>query len=286
MLWIVAAAFSPFLVFPQETQDNHSTLAIVQAGVEESEDAPFLPADYQFMPGDYLYFMFQISGFSVQSFNRDDVHRISLRYQVAPEDTNGVPLTKTISDSIQADLSSEDKNWTPKRRVSFLLPSYIASGDFRVHLTVYDLFGKTEISKVFPFHIGGVRIEPADSVNVQHFGFLRRENDRDALDIPAYNPGDAVFVRFDMAGFKLGPGNAYALDYGLSVVQPSGKIFLDAPRAAELKSASFYPAQYLPGGLRISTPPNSAKGEYIVTLVVHDLIGNARYETRKSFSIE
>ncbi len=211
--------------FAQETRAAHSELAVVQAGVQQSEDAPFVPADYVFLPGDYLYFTFQIAGFSIQSSNRDEVQKISLTYQAAPEDANGVPLTKPVSDSIQAELSSEDKNWTPKRRASFLLPSYVASGDFRVHLVIKDEFGKAEVSKDFPFHIGGVHIQQADSINVQQFQFLRRENDRDALEIPAYSPGDTVFARFDMAGFKLAPGNAYALEYGLSVTQPKRKTF-------------------------------------------------------------
>ncbi len=270
----------------QEAPAPHSNLAIVAAGIEPSEDAPFVPADYVFLPGDYLYFTFQVAGFTIQSFNRDEVQKISLTYQVTPEDSKGIPLTEPVSGNIQAELSSEDKNWTPKRRASFLLPSYIAAGDFHVHVAVKDLFGKTECTKDFAFHIGGVHIDPADSVNVQHFAFLRRESDREPLEIPAYSPGDTVLARFDIAGFRLGPANAYHLEYGLSVIQPSGKLFLDAPRAAELKSSSFYPAQFLPGTIRINTPPDSAKGEYILTLVVRDLIANTQYQTKKSFSIE
>jgi hypothetical protein len=263
-----------------------SNLAIVQAGVQQSEDAPFVPADYQFLPGDYLYFTFQIAGFSIQSLNRDEVRKISLLYQITLEDANGVALVEPVSDSIQAELNPEDKNWMPKRRVSFLLPSYVASGDFHVHVVAKDLFGKTDASKDFPFHVGGVRIEPSTSINVQHFKFLRREGDRNALEVPAYSPGDTVFASFDMAGFKLAQSNTYSLEYGLSVIQPNGKLFLDAPRAAELKSNSFYPAQFLPGVIRINTPPDTAKGEYVLTLAVHDLIGNTQSETKKSFSIE
>jgi hypothetical protein len=274
------------LLFAGVSSAADSNLAIVQAGVQQSEDAPFVPNDYVFLPGDYLYFTFQIAGFSIQSLNRDEVRKISLTYQVSPEDMNGVPLTEPVSDSIEAELSPEDKNWTPKRRASFLLPSYVASGDFRVHVTAKDLFGKTEVSKDLPFHIGGLHIEPSASVGVQDFKFLRREGDRNALEIPAYSPGDTVFASFDMAGFKLAQSNTYALEYGLSVIQPSGKLFLDAPRAAELKSNSFYPAQYLPGVIRINTPHDAAKGEYILTLVVRDLIGNGKCETKKSFSIE
>lgn len=270
----------------QEADAAHARLAIVEAGVEASEDAPFASASYEFLPGDYLYFTFQIAGFSIQSLNRNEVRKISLTYQVTPEDAHGTPLTEPVSDSIQDELSNEDKNWTPKRRASFLLPSYVSSGEFHVHLVARDLVGKTEVARDYPFRIGGVSIEPSDSVNVQHFAFLRRESDREALEIPAYSPGDTVFARFDMAGFKLASGNTYELEYGLSVIQPSGKPFLDAPRAAELKSTSFYPAQYLPGVIRINTPATSAKGEYVLTLVVRDLVANTKYETKKSFSIE
>jgi hypothetical protein len=38
--------------------------------------------------------------------------------------------------------------------------------------------------------------------------------------------------------------------------------------------------------IRINTPPDAAKGEYVLTLVVRDLIGNGKCETKKSFSIE
>ncbi|MBV8897197.1 MAG: hypothetical protein JO051_11845 [Acidobacteriaceae bacterium] len=283
---VLCAALLPFIGGAQDTEPAQSKLAIVQAGVQASEDAPFASAGYEFLPGDYVYFTFQITGFSIQSLNRDEVRKISLTYQVTPQDAHGTPLVEPVSDSIQAEISAEDKNWTPKRRVPFLLPSYISSGDFHIHLIAKDVAGKTEVARDYPFHIGGVSIAASDSINVQHFEFLRRENDRDALDVPAYSPGDTVFARFDMAGFKLASGNTYELEYGLTVIQPSGKLFLDAPRAAELKSTSFYPAQYLPGVIRISTPANSAKGEYILTLVVRDLVGNAKYEMKKSFSIE
>jgi hypothetical protein len=283
---LICASLLVLIAPAQDTETAHSSLAFVQAGVESSEDAPFASPNYEFLPGDYLYFTFQIAGFSIQSLNRDEVRKISLTYQVTPEDSHGKPLTEAVSDAIAAEISAEDKNWTPKRRVSFLLPSYIAAGEFHIHLIAKDLVGKTEIAKDYPFHVGGVIIEPADSVNVQHFEFLRRENDREALSVAAYTPGDTVFARFDMAGFKLADGNTYQLEYGLSVIQPNGKLFLDAPRGAELKSTSFYPAQYLPGVIRINTPANSAKGEYVLTLIVRDLIGNTKYETKRSFSIE
>lgn len=286
VLLLLLTVANPTLVTAQEETPAQSKLAIVAGGVAATEDAPFVASDYKFLPGDYVYFSFQIAGFTIASFERDEVHKISLTYAVVPQDTSGVPVTEAVTGSIQAEVNREDKNWTPKRRASFLLPSYLATGTFRVHVTVKDLYGKAEASKDYPFQIGGIEITPSASVDVQHFQFFRREDDREPLDIPAYAPGDTVFARFDMAGFKLGPGNSYALEYGLSVIQPNGKTFLDAPHAAELKASSFYPAQFLPGTLRITTPPNGAKGGYVLKLTVHDLIGDKTFEVTKSFSIE
>ena len=278
--------FKPTLLSAQEQPPVQSKLAIVASGVAAAEDAPLVAADYRFLPGDYVYFSFQIAGFTITSSERGEVHKLSVTYEVSLQDMNGVPLVEPVSDSIQAEVNPEDKNWTPKRRASFLLPSYLASGMFRVHVAVKDLYAKAEISKDYPFHLGGVDITPSASINVQHFQFFRREDDREPLEVPAYSPGDTVFARFDMAGFKFAPGNSYALEYGLSVTQPNGKTFLDAPHAAELKASSFYPAQFLPGTVRITTPPNTAKGGYVLRLTVRDLTGNKTYETTKSFSIE
>src|SRR5581483_6194087 len=98
-----------------------STLAVIDAGVAQADDAPFVPPSYEFLPGDYLYFTFQIAGYGIRSEQRGEVHKISLAYDVAPEDAHGVPLTEASSGTVATDLSPEDKNWQPKRRASFLI---------------------------------------------------------------------------------------------------------------------------------------------------------------------
>lgn len=267
-------------------QAAESQLAVVDAGVQASEDAPFVNADYRFLPGDYVYFTFQIAGFTIKSEERDEVRRISLTYKIEPQDANGVALTPAVSDKVQTDLSPEDKNWLPKRRASFLIPSFIAAGEYRVHVTVQDIFGKTEAAASYPFRVGGVRLQPSSVLTVQNFGFLRSESDREPLSVPAYRPGDAVYARFEMAGYKLGPNNAYDLSYGLTVLRPNGKPFFQDPKAAELRSDSFYPAQFLPGTIELTTTPDTARGEYVIVLTVRDVIGNQTYELKRAFSVE
>jgi hypothetical protein len=273
-------------LFAPSSRSTESPLAIVTAGVEPSEDAPFVPTDYQFLPGDFVYFTFEIAGFSVKSDESNEVRRISLAYEVTPQDSNGVALTPANSGAVQVELNPEDKNWLPKRRVSFLLPSFVAAGEFRIHVAIKDLFGKSETSKDFPFRIGGIKVEPSSAITVQNFRFLRQENDRVPLEVPAYRPGDTVYAAFEMAGYKIGPQNQYHVAYGLTVLRPDGKPFLEQANAAEFQKSSFYPAQFIPGNFSVTTSPSTSRGEYIIILTVRDILANQTYQIKEPFSIE
>ena len=261
-------------------------LAIVDAGVEQSEDAPFVASDYQFLPGDFLYFTFSIGGFGIDSEREGEVRKIALTYQAVPQDAAGIPLTPPATGEVKTQLHPEDKNWMPKRRASFLIPSFVAAGDYHVHVSVTDVVTKHEVSADIPFHIGGVHIKASPSITVENFRFLRKEDDRTPLEIPAYSPGDKVYALFEMTGYKVGPDKQYHLAYGLTVLGPDGKPFLQQPQAAELDSNSYYPAQFVPGNLVLTTAPNSATGQYVVVLTVKDLLGQQSYEAKYAFSLE
>jgi hypothetical protein len=263
-----------------------NTLAIIGAGVQRSEDGAFVGRDYQFLPGDFVYFTFQIAGYKAKSNDQDDTRKIALTYEITPEDEKGVPLVAPDIGNIETTLSPEDKNWTPKRRASFLMPSFVAAGLLHIRVVVKDQVAKAETSRDFPFQLGGHQIHPSPTITIEDFGFLRNQNDQKSLSVPAFSPGDTVFGHFDIVGFHYAPGNRYHLAYGLTVLRPDGKTFLNQPKAAELSESSFYPAQFVPGNINITTPPNSIKGEYVLTLTVRDLIANQTYESKQAFSIE
>jgi hypothetical protein len=283
---LAAAFLLLFLFLPSLSQAEGSDLAIVNGGVEKSEDAPFVSAQYRFAPGDYLYFTFQVTGFAVKSEKQQETRKIALSYSVVAEDLKGVPLTPPDTGSIETELNAEDKNWTPKRRSSFLLPPFIASGDFQVRVVAKDLIANAEASKSFPFRVGGIVVVPTLSIAIQDFQFFRREEDRKPLDVPAYAAGDTVFAKFNFTGFQVGSENTYHLSYGILVLRPDGKPYLQQPNAAELQANGFYPAQYLPGTANITTSANSSKGQYTVIITVHDLIGNTSKEFKTAFSLE
>jgi len=275
------------LLFLPTVVNADGALAVIGAGVQSAEDAPFVQSDYRFQPGEFVYTTFQIAGFQAEGGGSDEKPRkVSMTYSVTTEDANGVALCPPVEEKIQEELNAEDKNWTPKRRASFLIPSFVAAGEYQIHIAVRDLIGKTETSKLVPFRIGGVTILNPGTLNVQNFQFFRRENDREAVEVPAYSAGDSVFVRFIMTGFKLGEKNAYHVSYQLLVTRPDGKPYLDRPDAAELASESFYPAQYLPGEFALTTSRGSAKGTYIILLRVSDKVANTSKEVRFPFTIE
>jgi hypothetical protein len=285
MSWLCLTTL-PLLFLPTLLNADDS-LAVVGAGVQSAEDAPFIPADYHFQPGEFVYSTFQIVGFGVENRTAEEKpHKISLTYTVTAEDASGVALCPAITDKIDSELNPEDKNWSPKRRVSFLIPSLVAAGDFQIRISVHDLVGKAETSKTIPFRIGGLTIANPGTLNVQDFRFFRRENDREAVEVPAYSAGDSVFVRFTITGFKVREKNGYHVAYELLVTRPDGKSYLNRPDAAELAAESFYPAQFLPGEFSLTTSRDSLKGTYVVLLRVHDKVGNSVKESRFQFTIE
>jgi hypothetical protein len=275
-------------IFAQQSPSvsAENPLEIVAAGVESSEDAPFVASDYRFLPGDYVYFQFQVAGYKEKTNENNEVRKMSLSYEIIPQDDKGVALTPAVSGTIQEDLGNEDKNWAPKRRASFLLPSFLAAGEFHLHVRVTDLIGNQSTQRDIPFHIGGTVVAPTTGVAVQDFQFLRKEDDNDPLDVPAYAPGDTVYLRFTITGFHLGAENQYHLRYGLTVNRPDGKVYLSQPSAAELKDRSFYPVMFIPGNLNVTTSRTAPRGLYVLLLTVHDLAGSQKYELKRTFTIE
>ncbi len=262
-----------------------SALSIINAGIQSSEDGPFVSPSFRFMPGDELHGTFQIAGFATK-VSGQQVKSISLNYSATVEDGSGKPFAEPVMGTVETELSNEDKSWTPKRRVAFTLPSFLAAGKGHLRIEVKDAIGSTAATQTLPFSIGGVSVTPSDSVSVQHLEFLRGENDREALGLPAYSPGDPVFARFEIVNFKTEGQNAYHVVYDLLVLRPDGKPFIQQPNAAELTGDGFYPAQVLPGNLQLTTSKSSPKGTYPINLTVHDLVAKATYQVKSAFTLE
>lgn len=271
----------------QSTSDTGQGLAIVNAGIESAEDAPFVAPDYMFNPGDFVYVVFEISGYKAAGDEYNGSRHISLKYRAEPLDDKGVPLAAAAEGAIDQEIGKEDKNWLPKRRASFLLPSYLAHGVYHVNVTVEDALAKTGQTKALMFNISGPKITPGGGLKVQRFRFERSQEDGPGLEVAAYRPGDTVWARFDMTGFKTGQANAVDVSYGVSVFRPDGKPLFEQKSAARQKlEREFYPPQFLPGVLSVITTRDVSPGEYRLVVHVSDLLGKQTAESEQSFRVE
>ncbi|MCX6619898.1 MAG: hypothetical protein NTY38_02230 [Acidobacteria bacterium] len=256
-------------------------IVIASAALHQFEEGPTLPSGHQFVPGDTVFFGFQVGGYQA-----DEERKIHLEYSVDAFDAKGIPLVAQIKGAIETMLSDEDKNWLPKERQSILLPSFIEPGTYQIVLGVKDVLNGSQARGVYNFTVRGRSIEPSDTLVVRNVRFLRAEDDQAPLNVVAYRQGDAVWARFEITGYKFGANNQMDVAYGLSVLRPTGQVLYAEPNAAREKDQSFYPKRYVPGVLSLKLTPDIATGEYTIVLRVRDNVGNQDFETKCRFRVD
>jgi hypothetical protein len=134
--------------------------------------------------------------------------------------------------------------------------------------------------------VRGRDVPTSDTLVVRDFRFFRGEEDTKPVKIAAYRPGDSLWARFIMTGYKLGTGNQYDIEYGLVVLRADGTVAYSEPHAAAQKDQPFYPQRYQPGVLNLNFPKDQKLGEFTIVLTVRDNVGGQTCETRQQFSVE
>ena len=211
---------------------------------------------------------------------------ISLKFQIAVRDKSGALLKPVQEGKIETIVTQEDKDWMPKLRETIVVPPLADTGEYMILVKLSDELAKTAEEKSVTFRIKGRDVAPSDTLIVRNFRFLRNEDDEKPLPVAAYRPGDSVWARFDMTGYKLGDKNQVDIEYGLTVLREDGSIAYTEPTAADQKVQSFYPQRYQPGVLNLNLAKDQPLGKYTIVLAVRDNIGQQMYETRETFSVE
>jgi hypothetical protein len=188
--------------------------------------------------------------------------------------------------AVETTLSPEDKNWSPKIRYTVIVPPLADTGEYQVLVKVKDELANSPLEARATFQVKGRDVAPSDTLVVRNFRFLRSEEDGQPLKVAAYRPGDAVWARFDMTGYKISDKNLFDIEYGLEVLGSDGSVQYSQPQAAAAKEQPVYPQRYQPGVLNLNMPADIAKGAYTIVLTVHDNLGKQATETRERFSVE
>lgn len=262
-------------------------IAVIDARLQVYDDGPALRESESLGPGDGLWVSAKFSGYAVKTDEEKDKRFIHLTYRFEALDPDGVALVEAKTEKIDTDLAREDKTWNPKVRFNFLLPPLPDSGVYKVILTVTDEFNKSTARRELPFRVKGFEVEKSDKLTARNVRFQRREEDAAPLNPAVYHPGETVWARFDMTGYKIGVQNAFDVAYGLEVLRGADRKSMYAePNAAREKDATFYRKRYLQGALSLNLNKDLAKGEYVLILKIRDEAGGQAYESRHTFTVE
>ena len=256
-------------------------LSIPSVIFSQYEDGPPVPAGFDFLPGDTVFVRFFIAG-----YHKTEDGKISISRTVDVLDPEQVRLVPARSGKLETELAEEDKDWMPKVRQEFVVPPEAASGTYMVHAAVKDELAGTEVKSDVKFVVRGKDVAPSDALTIRNFRFLRGEEDGKPLPVAAYRPGDPVWARFEMIGYKLGAKNALDVQYGLAVLRASGEKMFEQAVAAEAKEETFYPKRFVPGILSLNLDKDIHPGEYTIAVTVRDGVGNQTFEEKYVFRVE
>lgn len=261
-------------------------LEIVQPALHQYEGGPALTGAVEFFPGDTVFLTFRVSGFElVEKANEES---LALEYEIDALDPQGVRLQEKVGGKVSAVVRPEDKKakWLPLVEYSVLVPPAAPPGEYRLALAVRDVNSGAEARRDVTFRVRGRYVEPSETLVVRNFRFYRSEVDTRPLEVPAYRPGDTLWARFDITGYRLGPNNRFSIDYGLSVLSESGRVLYTQEVAAADERESYYPERYTQGSLSLSLTRDLAKGTYTILLTVRDHLGDQTYQVRQNFFVD
>ncbi|HLK51637.1 MAG TPA: hypothetical protein VKT49_26030 [Bryobacteraceae bacterium] len=256
-------------------------LEVVRPVISDGDGGAVLPASFEHVPGETLFFFCRVGG-----FQKTADEKIHLAYTIEAEDPKGVPIMEPFRQDIMDEVTPQDKDWMPRIQTEVMVPPLAGSGTYKITVKVEDLVAKTHTESSIPFLVRGRDVAPSDTLTVRNFQFFRSEDDTQPVEKAAYRPGDGVWTRFDITGFKYGAKNKIDVSYVTSVITDTGKVLWTQPQAAVEQSESFYPKRYVSASMGITLQKNIRPGTYTIAVQVNDMVGNQTYETKQTFSVE
>jgi len=256
-------------------------LQVVKPVISQSDGGPPDTGGTQHAAGEVVFFSCRIANYS-----KTPEQKIHLAYSVQPFDPQGVPLEEIYKNEITDEVSPQDKEWMPKIATELPIPPLALSGTYKIVVKIEDLVSQTKAELEVPLPVRGRDVPPSDTVVIRNFRFFRNENDVQPADKAAYKPGDGVWAKFDITGYKYGPGNKVDVSYVTSVLSSSGKVLWTQPEPAVEQSESFYPKRYFTADFGLNLQKTIKPGEYTILVQVKDAVGGQSYEAKQVFTVE
>ena len=153
--------WSALLLVVALVQAPQRQLLIVSPTLQQFEDGPAIYAGHRFIPGETVFFSFQVRGFAVTPGEEKKVH---LMWRIDALDSAGVHLVEEKKDEIDAVVLPEDKEWAPKVRYTVLIPPHAGPGGYHIVATVKDTLSGQEAKIEVPFPVQTRSVEPSETL--------------------------------------------------------------------------------------------------------------------------
>jgi len=259
-------------------------LAIERLGIHQFEDGPLLDASHVYLPGETVYVSCRVAGFQA-AVAGENQRSVKLSWQLHVADSAGVRVVPDLLGRVETPVFAQDKDWLPKFTHSFLIPAFFPSGSIRLEVLVQDEIGKAEAKAGVELKVRGRDVQSSDSLTARNLHFQRAETDAAALDPAVYHPGETLWARFDITGYKYGAKNKYDVEYGLAILRENGEEVFAQPAAADDTHESFYPQHYVPGAISLNLDPMVPEGSYTLVITMRDKVGGLSADARAPFRI-
>jgi hypothetical protein len=276
------AAFSLAFLTTAAALRAQTPLKAVRPQVSQSEDGPSLESGQDFLSGEQVFFSFQVEGYKTGTTGK-----VQLTGHIEAFDPKGTPIAPNDEVVIGTTMSQEDKEWKPKLRSQLQLPSIAPPGNYKIKFDVTDLQTKQTTAGEITFPVHGRAVESSPGLVVRGLGFYRTQDEEAPLKVAAYRPGDIVWVKFDITGFKHGEQNSIDVAYDVSVLKRDGTALFSQEAAAVEKSQAFYPQPWVPGEFNLSLQSTMSPGPYTLVITAHDGVAAGQTATAKAeFRVE
>jgi hypothetical protein len=255
-------------------------LGIVKPAIAQSDGGEALPAAFKHVAGETLFFSCNISGFTKSQ------DQVNVTYSVQAFDPKGVPVAEIYKSEAKEEVGPQDQNWLPKIESQIVLPDILLPGSYKIVVKVEDLLAKTAADLSVPFEVNGRTVTSSPTLVAKDFRWYHNEEDARAMSQPIYHPGDNMFMKFDITGYKYGDNNKVDVSYTASLLLEDGKSIWTQPEPATEQSEAYYPKPYVEGEFGISLNKDFKPGTYFMAVAVKDAIGKQNYEEKFQFIVQ
>ncbi len=277
----------PARLLAQESGNNAATgeLRVAYTSYSRYGGGAPMPQPITFLPGDQVVLRAKIAGFRTAELSYQE-YRVKLSYEVSAVDFRGLVIGKTKKGELDEPVHKEDKEWLPTLEYKFLIPPLAEYGAAHVRLRIRDEVSQKETAYEESILVNGKRLPALASVGVINFGFYRRQEDASALPSGVYRPGDTLWAKFDVAGFRIEADNHFHAECDVQVRDAEGKVLFAQPNAISRDAKPDYPERYLPGIFSLEIRPGTPKGQYAIAVISRDQLSGQSSESVFPFAID